>query len=227
MNDFLIILSLIIIEGILSVDNAVVLATMVKHLPKEKQKKALRYGILWAYLFRGIFLVFAFVLVKIVWIKLVWWAYLLYLTYKHFFMEEKEWEESKFTKATKTFWGTVVMVEVADIVFSLDNVLSAVAMSNKLLVIMTGVFIGILAMRFVAWAFISILDKHPQLLSSAYIVIGLLWAKLVFSFIVWIMGLHNIEVIMENHTTQAIFALVTILIFLFPIVKKKCLNFSR
>lgn len=62
--------SLILLEGLLSADNALVLAVMVKHLPKEQQKKALFYGILGAYLFRflaiglGTFLI-KFTLVKV------------------------------------------------------------------------------------------------------------------------------------------------------------------
>jgi predicted tellurium resistance membrane protein TerC len=50
----LIILNLIIIESLLSVDNAAVLATMVMDLPKEQREKALKYGIIGAYVFRGI-----------------------------------------------------------------------------------------------------------------------------------------------------------------------------
>ena len=61
-----------------------------------------------------------------------------------------------------------------DMVFSLDNVLAAVAMSPKLWVVMTGVAIGILAMRFVTGGFIKLMAKYPQLETSAYIVIGIL-----------------------------------------------------
>lgn len=60
----LIILNLIIIESLLSVDNAAVLATMVMDLPKEQREKALKYGIIGAYVFRGICLVLAAWLVK-------------------------------------------------------------------------------------------------------------------------------------------------------------------
>ena len=64
----LIILNLIIIESLLSVDNAAVLATMVMDLPKEQREKALKYGIIGAYVFRGICLVLAASLVKIWWL---------------------------------------------------------------------------------------------------------------------------------------------------------------
>lgn len=70
-SDFIIIVSLILMEGILSIDNAAVLATMVKHLPPDQQKKALKYGIIGAYVFRGLALIFAFWLIKFAWLKLL------------------------------------------------------------------------------------------------------------------------------------------------------------
>ena len=54
-----IVFTLIIIESLLSVDNAAVLATMVMDLPKEQRGKALKYGIIGAYVFRGICLLLA------------------------------------------------------------------------------------------------------------------------------------------------------------------------
>jgi len=43
---------LIILEGSLSADNALVLAVMAKHLPDEQQKKAINIGMLLAFIFR-------------------------------------------------------------------------------------------------------------------------------------------------------------------------------
>lgn len=220
-HDLLIIASLIIIEGVLSVDNAVVLATMVKHLPKDQQKKALRYGIIGAYVFRWLFLVIAFWLMQILWLKLVWWAYLLYLTFKHFFGKE---EESHTHGVMKWFWWTVVTVEIVDIVFSLDNVLTAVAMSPKLWVVMTWVFIWILAMRFVAGWFIDLIEKYPALLHSAYIVIGMLWFKLILWFVAKYFHIEPLIAFLGSHITQSGLAVLTIVIFLFPIFYKKCIK---
>ena len=57
LNAIVLILGILLLEIILSFDNAAVLATMVKDLPKEQQSKALKYGILGAYVFRGIALI--------------------------------------------------------------------------------------------------------------------------------------------------------------------------
>lgn len=72
---------LILIESLLSVDNAAVLATMVMDLPKEQRNKALKYGIIGAYVFRGICLILAGFLVTIWWLKPIGGLYLLYLVW--------------------------------------------------------------------------------------------------------------------------------------------------
>lgn len=92
MAELLTILSLILMEGILSIDNAAVLATMVKHLPGSQKDKALKYGIIGAYAFRGVCLFLAAWLVKIVWVKAIGGAYLLYLAITHFVKKEGDSE---------------------------------------------------------------------------------------------------------------------------------------
>ena len=72
-----VILNLILIESLLSVDNAAVLATMVMDLPKDQRKKALKYGIVGAYVFRGICLFFAALLIQIWWFKPLGGIYLI------------------------------------------------------------------------------------------------------------------------------------------------------
>src|SRR5579875_2850248 len=69
--------TLVILEGLLSADNALVLAVMVKHLPKRERKKALFYGIFGAYFFRFIVIGVGISLIKISWIKIVCGHYLL------------------------------------------------------------------------------------------------------------------------------------------------------
>src|ERR1700761_1046109 len=80
----LIILNLIVIESLLSVDNAAVLATMVIDLPAKQRSKALRYGIIGAYVLRGTCLFLAAWLVKIWWLKPLGGLYLLYLAFDYF-----------------------------------------------------------------------------------------------------------------------------------------------
>lgn len=220
MITLLVVINLIILECLLSVDNAAVLAVMVKVLPKEQQTKALRYGILGAYIFRGIALAFATYLVKIVWLKIAGGLFLLYLTYKHFTEEEGEVNAStKIIPGLGLFWSTVVYVELADITFSLDNVFAAVALSDQFWVVFAGVAIGILAMRFIAQWFILMIEKYPSLNTSAFIVIGLLGFKLVLTGVVdYIPSATPLRQLLESHYTDMIVSGLTLIIFLFPVI---------
>lgn len=194
-----VVLNLILIESLLSVDNAAVLATMVLDLPKEQRPKALRYGLLGAYIFRGAALLFAALLISIWWFKPLGGAYLLYLAVQYFLKSRKQkrttagspieevCEKKRSTFYRKTlgalgpFWATVALVEAMDAAFSIDNVIAANAYSRNIFLIWTGVFIGILAMRFVATGFMRLMEKYPFLEACAYYVICLLGVKLLCS----------------------------------------------
>src|SRR6478735_9189437 len=76
--------SLVILEGLLSADNALVLAVMVKHLPEKQRRKALFYGLLGAYTFRFIAIGIGVFLIKLWWVKVLGAAYLAWLAFNYF-----------------------------------------------------------------------------------------------------------------------------------------------
>lgn len=76
--------SLIIIEGLLSADNALVLAVLVKHLPDKQRKRALMYGMLGAYFFRFLFIGIGVYLVEFWFIKVLGALYLGQALYSSF-----------------------------------------------------------------------------------------------------------------------------------------------
>jgi YkoY family integral membrane protein len=208
----LVIGNLIVIESLLSVDNAAVLATMVMDLPKEQRSKALRYGIIGAYLFRGLCLLFAAFLVKIWWLKPLGGLYLLYLVWDwwkgkqtkekedDFIDKKKNWLYRMTVGSFGNFWATVALVELMDLAFSIDNVFAAVAFSKNIIIIWIGVFIGILAMRFVAQGFVKLMEKYTFLETCAFTVIGILGLKLIFSVYAHFYPCAGISVFMEgNH----------------------------
>jgi YkoY family integral membrane protein len=190
------ILNIVFIESLLSVDNAAVLATLVMVLPHHQRAKALRIGLVLAYFFRGLTLVLAGYLIKINWLKLAGGAYLLFLCIQFFYEryarrknildeakeEVKELAPKKRILGLNLFWSTVITVESMDLVFSIDNVLAAVAYSNNLYIICIGVFIGIITMRLVAAYFVKLMRRFPFLDVSAFVVIGLLGIKLVYEY---------------------------------------------
>ncbi len=225
----IIILNLILIESLLSIDNAAVIATMVMDLPQAQRSRALRIGILFAYIFRGLCLLFASYLIKITWLKLIGALYLLYLSVNYFVKSTPEHETAIDKNNNKlflflkrylgTFWSTVAMVEMMDLVFSLDNVFAAVVYAkDNIYLIWIGVFIGIITMRMVATIFVKLMQRFPLLNSAAFVVIGMLGFKLLLSFSCSIVSDSWICRVMENEQADFIFSMTTLIIFFIPLL---------
>ena len=189
-TDILIVVNIILLEVLLSVDNAAVLATMVKTLKPKDQKRALTYGIIGAYVFRGLALISASILVKFLWLKIIGGLYLIYLAYKSLASKSEGGNPKPISIAfLSPFWSTVVAIELADLVFSIDNIFAAVAFTDNLWLICGGVFVGIIAMRFAANGFVKLIEKYPILEKVAYWVVGLLGVKLIASY--WLKDLNT------------------------------------
>ncbi|MFD0752205.1 DUF475 domain-containing protein [Mucilaginibacter calamicampi] len=239
----LIILNLIVIESLLSVDNAAVLATMVLDLPKEQRNKALRYGIIGAYVFRGICLLLASWLVKVWWLKPLGGLYLIYLAFSYFKNKSAEKgeeeavnkDESWLYKSTVgligPFWATVALVELMDLAFSIDNVFAAVAFTDHVFLIYTGVFIGILAMRFVAQAFVKLMEKFTFLEAIAFIVIGVLGIKLTSSIITdpssFFYSNTPLTHAIAGEQMDMYVSIFTVVIFILPVLSSILFNYPR
>lgn len=176
------ILTLVVLEGVLSSDNAVVLAVMVRHLPEHLQKKALTYGMAGAYSFRFIAVILGTVLVKYWQLKVIGGGYLLYLAlkpviYKYFVTKKEDTHPS----LMPGFWRTIIMVEAMDITFSGDSILAALGVSEKVAILFLGGILGIAMMRFAAVVFIKLLEMFPELEQSALVLIGFIGLKLLAS----------------------------------------------
>ena len=187
-SDLLTIALLVALEGLLSADNAMVLAILVLGLPKAEQKQALRYGIAGAFAFRAIATLLAAFLIQLAWVKLVGALYLLYLVYRHFGAGGSSDERRAVPAAQpwlgmSPFWATVAKVELTDIVFAVDSILVAVAMSPKFWVILTGGLLGILTMRLVIGQLLTLVERYPPLVDGAFIIIGWVGTKLLVEFL--------------------------------------------
>ncbi len=188
--------TLIILEGLLSADNALVLAVMVKHLPGKKRRKALFYGLLGAYSFRFVAIGLGVFLIKLWWIKVIGAGYLAWLSIKYFIDKQKEGNDGEaeahelnqgglLIRLFGTFWGTVASVELMDIAFSVDSVLAAFGVSNEVWILFVGGILGVLMMRGVAGIFLTLIDRVPELETTAYILIAIIAIKMfigVFGF---------------------------------------------
>jgi YkoY family integral membrane protein len=188
LSDFLTIGLLVLLEGLLSADNALVLAILVLGLPKREQRKALRYGILGAFVFRIIAVLLAVHLIQIAFVKLIGALYLLYLSGAHFLSGGGAQARRQIKPATPwlgltAFWSTVAKVELTDIVFAVDSILVAVAMSPKTWVVITGGILGIVTMRLVIGKLLTLVRKYPALVDGAFIIIAWVGVKLLLEFL--------------------------------------------
>jgi len=308
--------NLIIIESLLSVDNAAVLATMVMDLPQQQRNKALRYGIWGAYIFRGLAMLFAALLIKIWWLKplgglyLIWlvvdqfkekigygekgnnifrivttilfaifvrtnsfgnilgwlntllsWTgkstnynvqfdffnwlfvpilglYVVYLVYATIKLREDEEDDGEINKSSNKvynffhnkigiFWSTVILVEIMDMAFSIDNVFAAVAFTPNIILVCIGVFIGILAMRFVAQTFVKLMEKYAFLETAAFVVITVLGIKLIMSLYEHFIPESEISKFLGSHTADIATSILTVAIFFIPILTSLLFNFPK
>lgn len=176
--DLLTIGTLAVLEGLLSVDNALVLAILVRNLPETQRKRALSFGVIGAFLFRFIALIFAAQLMRFWIFKFVGGGYLIYLAMKHMFFFYKEDAHQSGPKTGTSFWKTVLVVELTDVAFSIDSITTAVAMTDKLLVVWIGGILGIIFLRFAAGFFVKLLERLPRLEDLAYQLIFFIGTKL-------------------------------------------------
>jgi tellurite resistance protein TerC len=197
-----IIVQVIFLEGILSIDNAAVLGAMVSVLPPKdmvpwpgplkflgppvhrilggQRSAALKVGLLGAYVGRGLMLVLANFVIHNHYLKLLGAGYLIKLAFDNLGEAESGEEDQVRAKRMegRGFWNVVIAVELADLAFSLDNVVAVVALSNNLYIVMFGVFIGIVTMRFAAGIFTWMILREPILKPAAYLVVFNIGAEL-------------------------------------------------
>ncbi len=211
-----VLLVLVGLEGILAADNALVLAIMVKHLPDNKRKKALFYGLFGAFILRfGSLFIISF-LVDVWQVQALGAAYLLFISIKHLVdkwrknREGQVEEEEEDKNAASGFWATVFKVEIADLAFAVDSILAAVALAVSLpetnlpsigsldaaqfIVVLAGGMIGIIIMRFAANVFVDLLHSRPGLEIAAFVIVGWVGVKLTVSTLAH----PNIHVIDEH-----------------------------
>jgi YkoY family integral membrane protein len=185
-QDWLIIFSLVMIECLLSVDNAVVLAAQTRVLPTLKeQEESLFYGIWGSYLFRFLIIGVGTYLINFWEIKVIGAAYLIYLVYRFFAAryhgkrrQRKVRNSAAVLKGRKLFWTVVAQIEFMDIIFSVDSVLASLAISENPVIVLIGGIIGIACMRGVAEIIMKLMRRIPELEPMAYILIFIIAIKL-------------------------------------------------
>ncbi len=163
------VLSIAILELMLSVDNALVNASLAEELPPRLQKKAIYFGIAAGAVLRVICLFFATYIIKYPLFKVLGALYLCHLAYTHFAASH---EEEKALRRHPHFYRVIGEIAIADLVFSIDNVVGAVGISSHFAYVVVGVLAGITTMIFVTPLILVLMNKFPSLIKTAYGIIG-------------------------------------------------------
>lgn len=190
-------LVIIVLEGILSADNALVLAVLSKHLPEEQRKKAISIGLLFAFVFRlgAIFFISFFSESWVV--QAIGALYLIYVCISHVLKKE----EAEIEGAGASYGETIRKIAFADIAFAIDSILAAFALvivlpvtpemgeiggmaAPQFIVIVLGAIAGLIVIKFASEAFVKLLHARPKLETAAMLIVGWVGVKLLMHALV-------------------------------------------
>ncbi len=174
-----VVVALIVIEGLLSVDNALAIAALASHLDEKKRKIAMTIGYAGAYGFRILALFLASYIIHNHWLMVLGASYLIWLMCNHFAENEQDEEHPGAHRAPPSFAKTIALIAFLDLSLSFDNVVAAVAFArDNIYLVYIGVTIGIITLRLVAGYCIKLLEKHPWLEHTAFLLVGFVGALL-------------------------------------------------
>ncbi|WP_298610194.1 hypothetical protein [uncultured Thiothrix sp.] len=168
MSDLPTILSVIILSSLLSLDNSLVVAAIANKLPEHQENKAIIFGLSAGIVFRLLALFVVGFIVKYPIVKVIGGVYLVYIAYKHFFVDSDE----TIHHAKESLISAIIAITLADMAFSVDNVVATVAMSPKLMVVLIGTIVGGIAMIFTTELVLVLLKRYHLLESCAYAIVA-------------------------------------------------------
>jgi YkoY family integral membrane protein len=186
---------LVALEAVLSADNAIALAAIARRLhDPARQRQALNLGMLLALLFRFALILAARWVLDAWPLQLLAAGYLLWLSGRHFLQLDAEEEEQQDAEssgesgsapgqpAAAAALGSLGRVALTlgftDLAFSLDSVAAAVAVTDRLALVMLGGAIGVVALRLTAGLFLRWLEIYSRLEAAGYLAVGLVGIRL-------------------------------------------------
>ena len=173
---------LVLLELVLSADNAVALAAIARTSRQADQERlALNIGIGLAMLLRVGLIVLAQWVLQNSWVQLLAAAYLFWLFISHLIDRSNDTTPDSASAAEtpkRNLVQTVLLLGFTDLAFSIDSVAAAVAVSDQILLISTGAVIGIVALRFTSSLFIRWLDEFPRLETAGFLSVAFVALRL-------------------------------------------------
>ncbi len=181
--DWSAVLKIIVLDVMLGVDNAVVIALACAALPAAHRLRALLLGTLGAVVLRGVLLAAANYLMDIPYLKIAAGAYLLYIGYKLLAASD---DDDPTVKQSDKVLAAVWTIVVADLMMSLDNVLAVAAAAHSstahsTLYAVAGVCVSIPVIVFGASVLTSLMDRFPLIVWFGGGLLGWVGAEMIFS----------------------------------------------
>lgn len=194
-HDLVVLVVLVVLEGLLSIDNAVILGLLARRVPKDRQGRALTYGLIGSFACRLVAIAAAAWLLEWDFVKVIGGSYLLFIAARHLLFAHPEPPPSAADDAAgdTSFWRAVIAIQVTDAAFAIDSILAAIALVGpaprgaavhpKLWVVMLGGLIGVALMRVAAGLFIKLLERFPRFEVAGYLLVGTVGLKLLADWV--------------------------------------------
>lgn len=202
-RDLFVLAALVVLEGLLSIDNAIVLALLVTPLPRRLRGRALSYGLVGALIFRTIAVFMAGLLLRWRLPRLLGGLYLIYIGVKNLLFSEVDSTDAEGSASAANgtdavtplqFWRTVLIIELTDLAFAVDSIVAAIAMVSggnaypparihpKLWLVVIGGIMGAAIIRYAANFLSGLIERFPRLKSTAYLLVLLIGVKLILDY---------------------------------------------
>ena len=180
---------LIILEILLSADNAIALASLTKSLrDSEDRTRALNIGITISLILRIFLILLSAFLLKYLFVRIFAGLYLIYLFFSNVLLKSKIYSDVQiksdyFNSNKNNFIKVVALLSITDLAFSIDSITTAVAISDQYILVITGAVIGVIALRFTSEIFLRLIDYFTRLEMAGYIAILIIGSKLILNTI--------------------------------------------
>ena len=180
---------LIILEILLSADNAIALASLSKSLKNpEDRTRALNIGVTISLILRILLILLSAFLLNYLVVRIFAGLYLIYLFFSNVFFKRKNYSEEELqvnehNLNKRNFLKVVALLSVTDLAFSIDSITTAVAISDQYILVVSGAIIGVIALRFTSEIFLRLIEYFTRLEMAGYIAILIVGSKLILNTI--------------------------------------------
>ena len=170
---------IILIDIVLSGDNAVVIALACRNLTPEQRKTGIFWGVAGAIGLRVVLTVFAALVMNLPWLKLVGGLLLIWIAVKLMLPEEEEGHD---IQASGHLWGAVKTIIVADFVMSLDNVIAvAGAAHGSLVLLLFGLAVSIPLIVWSSQLILRWMERWPWIVLLGAGLLGYVSGQMIFT----------------------------------------------